>query len=348
MIRPADNGTDKKTEMKTGNMRVLAFREKNGSRTLIFVLDKGKITNLYCEDTRGAAVGDIYLARVLNTLPDIQAAFLDAGLDDSVFINTDRKDFPLADRVYDGRLRPGDIFPVKIRQLPKGSKKAKVIAADIPAEEYEHKTAPCLLHRAAGIFEQCLKRVIATEGACFYTDDKGLYEDAIEVMKGAEAGKGQIREKIRLYEDEDISLVTLFDLRKKTGNLLSRRVKLKCGGELVFDETEALNVIDVNSASFEKGGRDTILKLNTEAVWEAAYHISARSLSGMIIIDLVNMDDSESEKILLEELKTALSLNCPGAEALDITKMGLAEIRVPGGKQKISSFRTVIDNTILM
>ena len=68
----------------------------------------------------------------------------------------------------------------------------------------------------------------------------------------------------------------------------------------------------------------------------------------MIIIDLVNMDDSESEKILLEELKTALSLNCPGAEALDITKMGLAEIRVPGGKQKISSFRAVIDNTILM
>ena len=333
-----------KEEMKTESLRVLAFR--TDGRLAFFFLRNKRLMCFDIEDEAGPAVGDICLARVSNTLPDIGAAYLDAGYKDKVFLDIkNRKNIILADREYDGKLRPGDVLAVKVRALPKAGKKARVIPApEIEKDSYIHKNAPCMLRSGRKALEKSISNVLEENDARWYTEDQTLYEEAVKLAGGK-------NDRILLYDDERISLKTLFDLRNAVKRVLSRKVNLPCGGELVFDETEAMNVVDVNSASFvnDKGDPEaSLLKLNKEAATETAYQILCRGISGIILIDFVNMKDAESETILLAFLQEELDRLGTRAVAEDITKLGIAEVSRPRSGRKFSEFRTFLDSNILI
>lgn len=109
---------------------------------------------------------------------------------------------------------------------------------------------------------------------------------------------------------------------------LERRVWLKSGGNLMIDPCEAMTVIDVNTAKFtgKRQLEETILRLNLEACAEAARQIRLRNLSGIIIIDMIDMQAEESRRQVLQALREALSHDRVKTVVHGFTALGLVEM----------------------
>ena len=107
--------------------------------------------------------------------------------------------------------------------------------------------------------------------------------------------------------------------------LTSTKVWLPCGGNILIETLETLTVIDVNSAKSQDKHSDFLLKLNLEAAKEVARQLRLRNISGMILVDFVNMKKSE-EMVLIDFLKKELAKDVVLCSFIDITKLGLVEI----------------------
>lgn len=133
---------------------------------------------------------------------------------------------------------------------------------------------------------------------------------------------------IRLHQDSSVSLYHIYDLKKVINDALARRVWLKSGAYLVFDNTEALTVIDVNSgkASAAKSGKNILHRINLEAAEEILHQIALRNLSGIIIVDFINSDGNGDTAELLHYLEDKTYGDRVHTRIVDITKLGLAEL----------------------
>ena len=140
------------------------------------------------------------------------------------------------------------------------------------------------------------------------------------------------RPEIELYRDSMVSLFHLQSMTRRLAEATDKTVFLKSGGSLVIEHTEALHVIDVNTGKSDgsrKKGADKekeILKLNLEAAGEAARQIRLRNLSGIIVIDFINMRERAHETLLMEHLKGLLAKDPVETKLIDMTKLGLVEI----------------------
>lgn len=156
------------------------------------------------------------------------------------------------------------------------------------------------------------------------TDIPEIYE-GLKDLYGESANDGDF---LKLYTDDNLPLRKLYPVEAAVNEVRNRVIHLKSGGNLVIDITEALTVIDVNSA--KSGGKllkkETVLRTNLEAVKEAARQIRIRNLSGMILIDLINMDSGEDRKTVTDELKKELDKDRIRCCYIDLTKLGIAEI----------------------
>lgn len=130
-----------------------------------------------------------------------------------------------------------------------------------------------------------------------------------------------------LYTD-DYPLAKLYSLSTKLEEILSKRCWLKSGSNIVIDYTEALTVIDVNSAKniSKKDREDNILKLNKEAAIEICRQLRLRNISGIIIIDFINMSSKEHEEELINYVKELLLGDLVRCDFVDMTKLGLMEL----------------------
>lgn len=123
----------------------------------------------------------------------------------------------------------------------------------------------------------------------------------------------------------------LFDLANVEEELrraLSRRVDLKSGGYLIFDQTEALTSIDVNTGGFV-GARnfdDTVFRNNLEAAQAIARQLRLRNLGGIIIIDFIDMSDLEHQQAVLAALKRALADDRTRTTVSEFSQLGLIEM----------------------
>jgi len=108
---------------------------------------------------------------------------------------------------------------------------------------------------------------------------------------------------------------------------LRKNVWLKSGGYLVIEPTEAMVVIDVNTGKSEsrKNKDEHIFKLNLEAADEVARQLRLRNLSGMILIDFIDMRRAEHDEMLLEHLRQAVKDDPVGVTVVDMTKLGIVE-----------------------
>lgn len=132
---------------------------------------------------------------------------------------------------------------------------------------------------------------------------------------------------LRLYTD-DFPLTALYHLETILSQALSKTVWLKSGGNLVIEPTEALTVIDVNTAKSvsKKTSEETYLKTNLEAAEEIAVQLRLRNLSGIIIVDFIDMKEEESRKTLLAALRRAVSADPVKTVLVDMTPLGLVEL----------------------
>lgn len=187
----------------------------------------------------------------------------------------------------------------------------------------QHRTSFSCIRQAASGF-----KVILNEMAYDYEFDEIVTDDAVlydELLKVAE--KGHLSQKVRLYQDESFSLSKLYSLEQKFDTALNARVWLKSGGYLVIEHTEALTVIDVNSGKYEASDRGKAMnQINWEAAEEIARQLRLRNLSGIILVDFINMESKEQEDELLFYLRELVRRDKIKTNVIDITPLGLVEI----------------------
>lgn len=131
------------------------------------------------------------------------------------------------------------------------------------------------------------------------------------------------------YTEDANDLCIRYKINHYMDKALHRIVYLNSGATIVIDPTEALTVIDVNTGkaiSGKKVSEDTFFAINMEAAKEIAAQIKLRNLSGIILIDFINLSDSSKEEALKEALRNAFKADSVQTEVVDITKLGLMEI----------------------
>ncbi len=133
---------------------------------------------------------------------------------------------------------------------------------------------------------------------------------------------------LTLHSDAMLSLSALYGLEGKLKEALDQKVWLKSGAYLVIEQTEALVSIDVNTGkNVKKRERsEQFQAINMEACEEIARQLMLRNLSGMILIDFINMDDKAQENQLLSHLKGLVAKDPVRTEVVDMTALGLVEM----------------------
>lgn len=183
-----------------------------------------------------------------------------------------------------------------------------------------HRSCFSCLREADSDLEAVLAQFVLrnSPGLEIVTDQADLYE------KLAQGGYADIR----LYKDEMLPLSALYSIEKKLAAALERRVWLKSGAYLVIEHTEALTVIDVNSGKCEAGraSRETYLGINLEAAEEVARQLRLRNLSGIILVDFINMQFPEDKRALLHSMKELVAGDPVPTKVVDMTALGLVEI----------------------
>lgn len=131
------------------------------------------------------------------------------------------------------------------------------------------------------------------------------------------------------YQDTAYPLDKLLGISSKLEKAFEKYVWLKSGGSLVIEPTEALTVIDVNTGKAIDGKRNretTFFRINCEAAREAARQIRMRNLSGIILIDFIDMKNRKNQRDLMALLGEELAADKTRTALVDITKLGLVEI----------------------
>lgn len=134
-------------------------------------------------------------------------------------------------------------------------------------------------------------------------------------------------DKLVHYQGER-PLFDIYNIEKEIEKAMSRKVELNSGGYLIFDQTEALTTVDVNTGSFVSGKNlsDTIFKTNLEAAQCIARQLRLRNLGGIIIIDFIDMDEDSQREAVLEELKKAVDRDRSRTGVNGFTPLGLVEM----------------------
>ena len=135
-------------------------------------------------------------------------------------------------------------------------------------------------------------------------------------------------EKLTFYEDKLLSLTKLYSLDSAMERALGKNVRLKSGGYLVIEPTEAMTVVDVNTGKYsgKKKMDETIFKINMEAADEIARQLRLRNLSGIIIVDFIDMEREEDKASLLGHLGEVVSRDPVRTTVVDMTKLNLVEL----------------------
>ena len=120
----------------------------------------------------------------------------------------------------------------------------------------------------------------------------------------------------------------IYSLEKELSEIDNRKVWLKCGGFITIDKTEALTAIDVNSGKFigSKDLEKTVIKVNLEAAAEIAKQLRLRDISGIIIIDFIDMKTEEHKQSVIQELLNHSKKDRSKIQVEEFTKLNLMEI----------------------
>ena len=141
---------------------------------------------------------------------------------------------------------------------------------------------------------------------------------------------------IPLYTDE-YSLTLRYSLAGLLEKTLSKRAYLKSGAYLVIEPTEAMTVIDVNSGKSIKGknAEEQFLKINIEAAKEIARQLRLRNISGIVMIDFINMKEDAHNQELMKQLTEYVRMDPVRTTVVDMTKLGLVELTRQKGKRAL-------------
>ncbi|MDR7814056.1 ribonuclease E/G [Lacrimispora sp.] len=189
----------------------------------------------------------------------------------------------------------------------------------------KHRTCYSLLYSSAPSYLTGLRDSLKSSLEAVITDEPDIYEAIKDYLTQCQPEDLGL---LTWYEDNLLPLGKLYRIEKTMDEALGKRVWLKSGGYLVIEPTEALVVIDVNTGKYsgKKELRETIKKVNLEAAEEIGHQLRLRNLSGIIIIDFIDMEAEEDRRILMERLEGILSKDPVKTTVVEMTKLNLVEV----------------------
>ena len=188
------------------------------------------------------------------------------------------------------------------------------------------KTQPptTLLYQDLNLAQRVLRDFVNEETINIQVDSR---ENYLMLLEFATRYMPSVLPKLQHYTGER-PLFDLHGVEEEIERALGRRVDLKSGGYLIVDQTEAMTTIDVNTGSFVAGRNfdDTIFKTNLEAAHAIARQLRLRNLGGIIILDIIDMENEEHKTAVLAELNKALSRDRTKLSISGFSALGLVEV----------------------
>ncbi len=186
------------------------------------------------------------------------------------------------------------------------------------------KPAPFLIYQESNLVIRCIRDHLRPDIEEILIDDPKVFDMVYEHMR---LMRPDFLNKIKLYNDA-VPLFSRFQIESQIESAYQREVKLKSGGSLVIDHTEALTSIDINSARATKGAdiEETALQTNLEAAEEIGRQLRLRDLGGLIVIDFIDMNVSRNQREVEQKLRIAMSMDRAKVQIGKISRFGLLEM----------------------
>lgn len=226
---------------------------------------------------------------------------------------------------------PEDLIIEDIREL--GRQWATLIKRE------QKGAVPRLLHGEPGMVAHAVREYLTSDINKFLINDRDEYEKIGMLLDETSPG---LKMKVE-YFSKNYDIFEYYHVESALMEALSRKVWLKSGAYLIFDRTEALTVIDVNSGK-NVGKTDleeTALKINLEATKAIARQIRLRDLSGIIIADFIDMNQREHKEQVVQSLREAVKSDKIPTVVVGMTGLGLVEITRKKVRQPLYKSLTV-------
>ena len=188
--------------------------------------------------------------------------------------------------------------------------------AGAKAKEFIHKDLPLSVRTLRDLYKEGIERV--------RVDSRETYHRLIEF---AEIFVPEIVPVVEHYTG-DSPLFDIYSVEDEIQKALERKVSLKSGGHLVFDQTESMTTVDVNTGGYVGGKNleETIFKTNLEAAQTISRQLRLRNLGGIIIIDFIDMISEDHKKQVLQALERNLEKDRAKTKITEVSTLGLVEM----------------------
>ncbi len=188
-----------------------------------------------------------------------------------------------------------------------------------------NRTCYSLLHEAEPFYLSAIRDTYSNEIDEIITDIPEVYGKIQEYL---EEFCPVLTERLRMYQDDLLPLYKLYSLESVLDEIQREKVWMKNGGFLMIQQTEAFVSIDVNSGKYtgRKKAEETYRKINLEAAQEIARQVRLRNLSGIILVDFINMENPDHREELFHVLQKYLRRDSVKCRAVDITPLNILEM----------------------
>ena len=181
--------------------------------------------------------------------------------------------------------------------------------------------APALLHRELGLVQRLLRDLLSADIASIRLDSAREFQSTLDLVNQLQP---ELAARVRLH-DKPTPIMEEHGVSTELERALRSKVWLESGGYIVINQTEALVAIDVNTGRYtgKKALEDTILKTNLEAVKEIVRQIRLRDLGGIIVVDLIDMEERKSRQKVMAALEQELRRDRSPSKVLSVNEFGL-------------------------
>lgn len=183
---------------------------------------------------------------------------------------------------------------------------------------------PCLILKNYDVTSKFLTSVLETDIDRIIVNSEEMYDEIQEYLKNIN------KENVELILKNTEDLTQMYDLQEQIEKMSDRKIWLKCGGFITIDKTEALTAIDVNSGKFtgrkNSNKENTIVKVNKEATVEIAKQLRLRNISGIIVVDYIDMEDEKDRQEIIDLLTNELKKDRSKTQIMGFTKLDLLEM----------------------
>ncbi|MBB6729322.1 Rne/Rng family ribonuclease [Cohnella zeiphila] len=196
--------------------------------------------------------------------------------------------------------------------------------------------APVEMHRDFGLVQRLVRDVFTPDTEELVVDDEQACEEARAYLRRLNPS---FASRVRLYRDS----VPMYDktgVNEQLDKAFQHRIWLKSGGYLVWDQTEALTVIDVNTGKYTGNAdlEETVFLTNAEAAREIARLLRLRDVGGIVVVDFIDMTDEGHRQEVVQLLEGAMRRDRTKCQVLGWTRLGLLELTRKKARANVESY----------